>query len=177
MRSTICGDVITAPMSWFSLSITARGVPAGANTPDHKLTSYVEKPGASEIDGTSGSTGKRWRLVTPSARTLPCFTCSMKLEDVSIIIEIRPARKSLMAPEVPLYGIWRISTPAVDLNISPARWLVVPLPDELNVSSPGRCLASAASSSTEFTFNSGFTTSRFEVRLVSEIGSKLFCGS
>ncbi|MNL76673.1 hypothetical protein D3C87_2026770 [compost metagenome] len=82
-----------------------------------------------------------------------------------------------MAPDVPLYGIWRISAPAVDLNISPARWLVVPLPDELKVSSPGRCRASSASSATVVTFRAGLTTSRLEVRLVSETGAKLFCGS
>ena len=59
-------------------STTGAGVPAGANRPFH---SYISKPGrpASAPVGTSGSAAERWRPLTASGRSLPCFTyCSVE---------------------------------------------------------------------------------------------------
>ncbi|MOA45142.1 hypothetical protein D3C78_1675090 [compost metagenome] len=70
-----------------------------------------------------------------------------------------------------------MSTPAMDWNSSPDRWLLVPLPAELKLSPPGFLRASATSSATDFAGSCGFTTSRLEVTWVRPTGAKLATGS
>ena len=80
--------------------------------------------------GTFGSAGVRVLLNTPSARTNPpsiFLTCG---GTPSINIWMRPASRSGITPALPRYGTWTMSTPAVSLNSSLARWMPVPGPDE-----------------------------------------------
>ena len=52
----------------------------------------------------------------------------------------------MRAPELPLYGMCRIETPAIALNSSPAMWYGVPGPDDAYESAPGFAFAAAISS-------------------------------
>ena len=60
--------------SRLSRSITARGVPAGANRPNQEVTSKSRRPDSMTV-GTSGISLLRWRPVMAMARSLPDFTC------------------------------------------------------------------------------------------------------
>ncbi|MNT27101.1 hypothetical protein D3C72_1627170 [compost metagenome] len=91
--------------------------------------------------GTSGSAGERVALVTASARRRPAFTCGSEPGRLSNISCTWLASRSAIAGPLPLYGTCTISTPAIDLNSSPDRWLVVPLPAEPMFSLPGLALA------------------------------------
>ena len=80
--------------------------------------------------GTFGSADVRVRLSTPSARTEPAsmfLTCGGTPSTRSWM---RPASRSGMTPALPRYGTCTMSTPAARLNISVARWMPVPAPDE-----------------------------------------------
>ncbi|MNG38460.1 hypothetical protein D3C84_1261820 [compost metagenome] len=57
-----------------------------------------------------------------------------------------PASTSIMAAFEPLYGTWRILIPAALLKISPARWMVVPLPGEPKVIASGWARAASTTS-------------------------------
>jgi hypothetical protein len=96
--------------------------------------------------GTSGSTAERARPVVPSAFTLPARMCSLIVGTASNIRSTWPPRTSVRAPELPLYGMCRIETPAIALNSSPAMWYGVPGPDDAYESAPGFALAAAISS-------------------------------
>ncbi len=61
----------------FSLSITARGVPAGATTACQEAPSTPGKP-ISGVVGTSGSSDERSVAVITSALSRPAFTCGRK---------------------------------------------------------------------------------------------------
>ena len=78
---------------------------------------------------------------------------------MSKFITMCPARISMIAGLLPLYGTCTMLMPVARLNISPARWLVLPTPGEAKVSSPGCALASAISSLTFLAGVEGWTTS------------------
>ena len=82
-----------------------------------------------------------------------------------------PIRSATAAPP-PLYGTCTTSTPAIDLNSSPVRWVALPMPLEAKLSWPGRCFASAMSSIIDFTGIEGCTTSTCEDAPVSVTGAK-----
>jgi hypothetical protein len=95
-------SLFTIP-SWFTASAKsfeifatiAGGVPAGATTPTQDVTS---KPGTvSAMAGTSGASGVRVRLATPSARSVPRFTCGQTVLILSIVSSTLPAMRSLSA--------------------------------------------------------------------------------
>jgi hypothetical protein len=65
-----------------SLSRTARGVPAGASMPDHKVAFRVGKPLSVEV-GIAGSSGKRAALRTASGRIVPASICASRTVVVS----------------------------------------------------------------------------------------------
>ena len=83
-------------ISALSLSTMAFGTPAGTTTPLHVVTSNPGTP-ASEIVGSSGIAGERLRLVTPSARTRPAFTCGVIDARLSKTRCTRPAITSVIA--------------------------------------------------------------------------------
>ncbi|MCY1375111.1 hypothetical protein D9M69_625000 [compost metagenome] len=67
---------------------------------------------------------------TASGRSLPALICAMAEGTDDTIRSTLPASTSIMAALEPLYGTWRILILAAPLKISPARWMVVPLPGE-----------------------------------------------
>src|SRR5262245_26962376 len=73
---------------------------------------------------------------------------------------------------VPLYGTCTRSTPAMLLNISPAKCGVLPLPAEGKLSLPGCAWAYAINSFTDFTGNDGCTTTKCGTEAVSVTGAK-----
>ena len=70
-----------------------------------------------------------------------------------------------------------MSTPVIDLNSSPDKWIELPLPEEAKLSSPGFSLTSAISSATEWTSTSGLTTSTLGTVATSVTGAKSLIGS
>ena len=80
-------------------------------------------------------------VVTPSARSLPAAIWPETLGITSIMNEMRPPSRSVMAAPPPLYGMCMTLMPAIWLSSSQARCDEVPLPAEPQVSSPGRDLA------------------------------------
>jgi len=80
--------------------------------------------------GSSGSTVRRLGLVVASALSLPALTCAAEEATLSTRTGTWPAMTSATAGALPLYGTCTMSIPAVALNISAARWVEVPLPDD-----------------------------------------------
>ncbi len=70
-----------------------------------------------------------------------------------------------------------MSVPVSCLNISPARWIVVPEPDEAMLYLPGFAFKSAISSGTVFAGTLGWTTSMLGHTDMPAIGEKSFTGS
>src|SRR5260221_14236033 len=83
---------------------------------------------------------------------------------------------SVSAGGVPLYGIWRACSPAIELNSSVNKWAVAPGPEEENVYLPGFALTSAMNSLALFAGNDGFTTSANGVAATRLIGAKSLRG-
>src|SRR5262249_22232829 len=77
----------------------------------------------------------------------------------------------------PANGTCAIWTPAMRLNISPARWLGPPTPDDANICSPGCARASAMYSASVFAGTDGCTTSTTGLRDSSDTGAKSLTGS
>ncbi|MOA34344.1 hypothetical protein D3C78_1557130 [compost metagenome] len=110
-------------------------MPAGASTPYQPFTT---KPGTlSATVGTSGSKGERRSPVTAMAFSLPACTCGNDVEMLSNISDTSPPSRATTAGPLPLYGTCIMSTPVWLLNISAARWLVLPLPADAKLSLPG----------------------------------------
>src|SRR5262245_44219661 len=107
--------------------------------------------------GTSGKSGERLRLVTPSARNLPEVTYGSDVLTWSYINCTLPATTSTMAAALPLYGTCSIFTPACRLKSSPAICPVLPAPDVPHASCDGRAFASTINSFTERTGSDGVT--------------------
>ncbi|CFP65256.1 Uncharacterised protein [Bordetella pertussis] len=90
--------------------------------------------------GISGMRPSRCDPVTASARSLPACTMGTALRSLNISVSRPPSRSDLAGPP-PRYGTCVILTCAVVLNSSPARCMVLPVPDEPKVAWPGCCLA------------------------------------
>jgi hypothetical protein len=69
-------------------------------------------------------------LATPSTFTRPARMCAMIGAIELNIMFMCPASTSVTACGAPLYGTCVISTPAICLKSSIARWLGTPLPAE-----------------------------------------------
>src|SRR5260221_622460 len=65
-----------------------------------------------------------------------------------------------------------ISTPVIILNISPAIWSEVPLPEAAKLSLPGLLFASAMNSATDFAGTEGFTTMTFGMRAIIAVAAR-----
>ncbi len=83
---------------------------------------------ASAMVGRSGSNCERFAPVTASARSLPARMWGSDEGMLSNIMFTCPPSRSVTAGALPLYGMCSMSTPAIDLNSSPERWMLVPLP-------------------------------------------------
>ncbi len=83
-----------------------------------------------------------------------------------------PARRSVTAGGLPLYGMWTRLTPAIALNSSPDKCGAVPVPAEAKFNWPGRLFARAMSSFTDLAGTDGCTTSTLGAAVVSAIGAK-----
>ncbi len=68
-----------------------------------------------------------------------------------------------------------MSTPAIDLKSSPARWPALPVLPEPKLSLPGFDFASLMNSATEFAATSLFTTSTLGVEASCVTAMKSFC--
>src|SRR5688572_10650034 len=90
---------------------------------------------------------------------------------------MRPPRRSATAGAAPLYGTWFIFVPVRSCSIAAPRCCGLPLPEEPWLSSPGRDLAYATRSGTEFTGSEGCTTSRNWMRASCVTGMKSANGS
>ena len=49
---------------------------------------------------------------------------------LSNIMLVWPARRSVIAGALPLYGMWTMSVPVSWVNMAPDMWMLVPLPLE-----------------------------------------------
>src|SRR5690606_18311483 len=118
------GSFIPSATADAIFSATAGGVPGGAT----RLDEVVEtKPGqADDMTGTSGSAGLAVALPTASARSLPLRIRLMaELIAANIMLTWPPIRSASAGP-LPLYGTWVRRISAIDPNISPVKWEVVP---------------------------------------------------
>ena len=73
--------------------------------------------------------------------------------------------------------MWASGTPIRSANISPARWVEVPAPDEAKVRFFSSFFNSAISSATLLTPRFGSTSSTLGKKATSATGSKSFTGS
>src|ERR1700684_3863088 len=95
----------------------------------------------------SGAIGNRCADVTARQRTWLPATAGSKEPVVLNMASSRPEMRSVMAPPVtPRYGTWVISTPAMCLNNSPARYGIEPMPGDAQLILPGLALAKAMKS-------------------------------
>src|SRR3989304_3283616 len=105
------------------------GVSAGYKIPYQESTSNAGKP-PSEIVGSSGNKLLRFKLVTPSARSLPLRTCGIVIASAEKFTATCPPIASVSANVDPLYGMWVNSIFARLLNNSAARCVADPLPED-----------------------------------------------
>src|SRR5512140_604119 len=97
------------------------GVALGAMMPSQIVASYFGTP-ASDTVGRSGVIELRTCPVVARPRTLPSLASGAMVVTASNIRSTWPPTTSVRAPELPLYGMWVILTPAMYLNNSPAMW-------------------------------------------------------
>jgi hypothetical protein len=70
------GAAIALTDSACSFAMISRGVAAGTAMPNHEPVSKPFRPCSSSV-GVSPAAAIRFKLVTPSARTRPLFTCGI----------------------------------------------------------------------------------------------------
>ena len=116
--------------------------------------------------GTCGAAATRFGVVTASARNFPALAADIAGGMVEKTNVTSPPRMAWVAGLLPLYGTCKTSTPAAWRSISPARWTMVPLPDEPYESFPGFALSSAINSGTLWALVEGCTTSMSGVEAI-----------
>ena len=127
--------------------------------------------------GSSGVESTLLAVVIASARSFPARTCGNADTPASNIRLTWPPMMSVSAGALPLYGMWVMSTPAIDLNISPARWIEPPWPMDAKLSLPGCAFANATSSLTDCAGTAGLTTRYIGEKYSIDTGAKSFTGS
>ena len=110
-------------------SMTVDGVPFGAMSPIHTYASYPATPDSATV-GTSGSCGDRVDPVTASGRSLPALMCPTMPAVPGIEAITCPARRSVVACPLPLYGTCDSCMPVIDASIAMNRCWPLPLPDD-----------------------------------------------
>ena len=127
--SRTSGMASTASVSAFSRLTTAGGVPAGAARPNHADTSNPARPWLAS-GGTSGSDESGFSEVTPSALSLPAFTCASAVGALAKVIDTWPASAALIASGVDLNGMcWSLTPPSMP-STSPEMCIEVPVPPD-----------------------------------------------
>src|SRR5204862_2215687 len=111
--------------------------------------------------GASGATAERFAVVTASARSVPPLASGHAVVMLSNVIATWPPTTSCSAGGLPLYGMSRMSTPAMLLKSSPDKCCDVPLPLDANEYLPGLAFNSVINSVTFCAGMSGLTTRRF----------------
>src|SRR5690349_15956834 len=96
------------------------GVPLGATNPFQPMTEKPVSP-SSAIAGRPGTSGDGFGDVTPMPRTLPPSICAAAVDASENIISTEPETTAFNAELASRKGTWTTSTPAIDLNSSPAR--------------------------------------------------------
>ena len=109
------------------LSTIPGGVPAGANRANQPLASRPGKPDSSTV-GTSGSSGRRLRLVTASPRSMPDWTCGTKVGMYWTESCRSPDARSGSACELMRYDTWPMEMPASLLRSWIVMWACDPTP-------------------------------------------------
>src|SRR6266545_2876536 len=137
--SCVSGARRTSPISRLSLATIARGVFAGAKSPNQSFTSIPGMPASTAL-GMSGAPAKRVAEDTASALTFPAFNCPCAVSGERNDTGTSPASTAVSALPALLYGMCCSGTPVTFFKSSPARWLVEPLPAEPYARSPF-CLA------------------------------------
>src|SRR5258705_8212297 len=153
---------------------TGAGKPAGAWKPYQLAASKSLTPTSSKV-GISGAPAVRWRVDTPSARSLPALNCGTTLGIVENVDWICPAITSATAGPVPLYGTCVKLIPVRSLKSSPTSWVIAP--PEPSASLPGCALASSMNCGSVCAGTDGCTTSASGDDAASAIGVKSRLGS
>jgi len=78
--------------------------------------------------------------------TLPALICGTSTVSVSKARLTSPPSSAVTAGALPLNGTCSSLTPASPAKYSPARWVIVVLPDEEKVTTPGLALARVTAS-------------------------------
>src|SRR5687767_6766126 len=99
----------------------------------------------SSIVGVEGIRAARFRLVTPSAFSLPAVSRGCAAVMPGKLNAILPAALSTTTCDDPLYETCTMSALAITLKSSPAKKDELPMPEEPYVSLPGCARASSAS--------------------------------
>src|SRR4026209_319995 len=107
----------------------AGDVPSGGAEPVHPITVNPASPDCA-IAGRPGTSGDGDAEVTPMPRTVPPLICAAAVEAIENIIWTEPLTTALSAVFASRNGTCTISTPAMDLNSSPARCGGVPMPED-----------------------------------------------
>ena len=81
------------------------------------------------MGGTSGSTARRCRVVTPSARNRFDWMCVISSLMAATCTCVSPDNRAITAGPPPLKGTCSILTPARESNITPFKWVKLPTPE------------------------------------------------
>src|SRR5436305_12873051 len=108
--------------------------------------------------GKSGSNVERRAVVTASPRTVPDWICAFAVVDTPTNVCTVPATTPIMAAFTSRYGTCTTFTPATLFKVSQARCGTVPIPADPQLSPPGRDLAKATNSATDWAGTPGCTT-------------------
>src|SRR5438874_8297739 len=128
--------------------------------------------------GSSGSAGSRFAPVVAIAMSFPDLMCGSDEGMLSNIMFVWPARRSVTAGALPLYGMCTMSVFVRYVNIAPDMWMLVPLPLEAYVYLPGFFFASSITSLTLRGGNDGCTTSTLLSETIGATGARsLFTSS
>ncbi len=82
----------------------------------------------SAMVGTSGSSARRLVPVVPNARSLPLRICGKAVLSGQNMMSTTPPSRSTIAGAEPLYGIWVMRVPVIDLKTSAAMCCGLPEP-------------------------------------------------
>src|SRR5476649_1153014 len=155
--------------------MTSFGVPVGTTNPNHPRFS---NPGSvSATAGTAGNCGERCLLVTPNARSFPCWMKLIAAARFGVENGTWPAMVSTMAGASPLYGTCTTSIFAAYRKFYAARCVWLPKPAEPYEISRGRAFARSMNSLTVFGGKVGVTTNTCGPLATLVTGTKSLAGS
>ena len=124
--------------------------------------------------GRSAKAADGFGVVTASARAFPALICGDASSPSANWKFTSPLITAIIDSPPPLYGTVVKLSPASCLNISAARWLVLPGTLIAALRTPGFALASAISSSADFAATPGCTISTSGVVLTQITGARSF---